>query len=67
MNKLQKIKLQIEELKQEVIDIQEQCTHPPLVLVKEYNSNTGNYDPSQDCYWINYHCELCEKRWREEQ
>jgi uncharacterized lipoprotein len=26
-------------------------------------SDTGNYDPSSDKYWTEFHCALCDKRW----
>lgn len=45
--------------------IQHKCTHPDVI--KEYKANTGNYDPSSDRYWINFHCPDCDKRWREDQ
>ena len=45
--------------------LQDKCTHPDVT--KEYKSNTGNYDPSADSYWINLHCPDCDKRWREDQ
>lgn len=44
--------------------LQEQCTHPNVV--KKYGSNTGNYDPSQDCYWTDFTCPDCDKRWSED-
>jgi hypothetical protein len=28
-----------------------------------HGSNTGNYDPSADCYWVQYACPDCKKRW----
>lgn len=45
--------------------IQHKCTHPDVT--KEYKANTGNYDPSADRYWINFHCPDCDKRWMEDQ
>ena len=45
--------------------LQSKCTHPDVT--KEYKSNTGNYDPSADRYWINFHCHVCDKKWTEDQ
>ena len=41
------------------------CTH--LNVEKKYDSNTGNYDPSADSYWIDFFCPDCRKRWRVDQ
>ena len=54
MNKKAKLSIQLSEL-------QELCTHPDIT--KQYRGDTGNYDPSQDSYWINWHCPDCDKRW----
>ncbi len=40
------------------------CTHRGAEKV--HGSNTGNYDPSADCYWTDFHCRTCGKRWHEE-
>ena len=40
------------------------CPHTDAT--KKYNSNTGNYDPSADCYWIEWYCPDCNDRWRED-
>lgn len=44
-----------------LLEFQETCPH--IVVTMEYKSNTGNYDPSADCYWRDYHCHDCDKRW----
>lgn len=43
--------------------LQEECNHPDRV--KKYYSSTGNYDPTADCYWIEYKCPDCGKFWIE--
>lgn len=43
---------------------QSQCPHGDVT--KTHKSNTGNYDPSADCYWTDFHCNDCDKRWSEE-
>ena len=45
--------------------LQELCQHPNVD--KKYGSNTGNYDPSCDAYWIDWRCPDCDKRWITEQ
>lgn len=66
-NKVAHIKLHISELESSLRNIQENCDHPQRYLNKENKSNTGNYDPSEDSYWSEYHCEACDKRWSGEQ
>lgn len=39
------------------------CKHPADRRLYRLRSNTGNYDPTSDCYWTEYHCELCLKSW----
>lgn len=41
------------------------CSHPNAT--KKYCSNTGNYDPTADSYWIQYNCPDCKKQWNVEQ
>lgn len=52
-------------LSEELYELQMLCTHPDLT--KKYGGNTGNYDPSQDSYWIDWHCPDCGKRWTTDQ
>jgi hypothetical protein len=51
---IKKVNTQIEILRAE-------CTHPNVIV--KHGGNTGNYDPSQDCYWTDYHCPDCGFRW----
>lgn len=41
------------------------CTHPNTD--KKYHGSSGNYDPSQDCFWVSFLCPDCGKRWNEKQ
>jgi len=50
-----------EKLAHELAKLQALCKHPNVE--KEYKSNTGNYDPSADSYWIEFRCPDCRKRW----
>lgn len=63
---VQKLKTEIEALQKIIVAIQKQCSHPKEALEQKSGSNTGNYDPSSDCYWKDYICHLCEKKWRED-
>lgn len=35
----------------------------PEYFKKKYGSNTGNYDPHEDCYWIDMECTICGSKW----
>jgi hypothetical protein len=61
------LKKQIKELQDKIKTIQDSCSHPEQCVTKKYGSNTGNYDPMADCYWIDFKCSLCEKFWTEDQ
>lgn len=63
MSIVTEMKEQIKALEEKISKIQEQCSHPPLAVKSKNGSNTGNYDPSQDSYWTDYHCTLCDKHW----
>lgn len=47
------------------VDLMNQCSHSDAN--KKYRSNTGNYGPSADSYWIDYDCPDCGKKWWESQ
>ena len=49
----------------ELKELQSACPHEHVK--KNYRSNTGNYDPSQDEYWVQCHCLDCGKVWNEDQ
>ena len=53
----------IKQLQEDIKSIQSKCKHPKKFVTKKYCSNTGNYDPSQDVYWIEYHCDRCNNKW----
>ena len=62
---VKKIKLIQSFLNEQLIALQDTCRHENVE--KKYRSNTGNYDPTADCYWIDFHCPDCEKRWSRDQ
>lgn len=60
MNKeIEKLNKQIEKLEKKVSVHQSSCDHKNCKI--KYGSNTGNYDPSADCYWITADCLDCGK------
>lgn len=46
----------------ELRQIQEECNHQGD-LQYTYDGDSGNYDKSQDVYWIDWKCNDCGKRW----
>lgn len=63
--KRKRIEQKMEKLRQELKQLQLNCPH--VNFTKQYKGSTGNYDPSQDCYWIDYHCQDCNLKWSTEQ
>ena len=53
----------LEHYADELAKLQKSCKHPNVT--HEHHSNTGNYDPSADCYWTEYHCPDCWAHWTE--
>lgn len=43
-------------------NLQEECEHPNAVGT--YDSNTGNWCPADDHYWLECKCPDCGKYWR---
>lgn len=60
-------KLLVKEAKiaQAIKALQEECTHPSLSKIAKGSS--GNYDPSNDCWWYECKCPDCGKYWHEDQ
>jgi hypothetical protein len=46
-------------------ELQTICKHPSAD--KKYRGDSGNWDRSQDSYWIEFKCPDCGKRWIEDQ
>lgn len=61
MTELDKIKKQQARLNKRLKTLQESCSHSNTT--KEYKGSSGNYDPTNDRYWINWHCLDCDKYW----
>jgi hypothetical protein len=47
-----------------MLNNQIQCTHP--AVVKHHHSDVGNWSKADDCYWTDFECPDCGKRWSEE-
>jgi hypothetical protein len=47
--------------------LQEVCSHPDATGTLTGAAEHGNYDPSCDKYWIEYHCLHCNKYWTKDQ
>jgi len=67
MNAIKDRKAKIEQLEKEIREIQAECSHPRTCVNSKSKSNSGNYDPSADSYWVEHECGLCEKQWRTDQ
>jgi hypothetical protein len=63
--KSHRIQIEIIRLRKELLEHQEKCKHKNVE--QECGSNTGNFDPSSDCYWVIYNCPVCLKNWAEYQ
>lgn len=59
--KRKRIEEKINKLEEERKQLQLICPHNSHI--KQYRGSTGNYDPHDDCYWIEYHCQDCNKQW----
>ena len=63
--KMNALMIKEEKIALKMIKLQNKCEHPNVN--KKYRSNTGNYDPTADSYWIEYDCLDCDRRWSEDQ
>lgn len=59
--KRKRIQEKIQKLYEELKHLQSNCPHTNHT--KKYRGSTGNYDPHDDCYWIEYHCQDCDNKW----
>jgi hypothetical protein len=55
--RVEEISREISKLERELYEIRKACPHENFK--SEYKANTGNYDPSADCYWLNVKCLDC--------
>lgn len=63
MSKVDQLRKEIKERMDQIYEIQNECSHPKSCVEKKYGSDTGNWDSSNDCYWVDLHCTLCDKKW----
>lgn len=61
----QRLIVKLAKIQQAIRALQNECKHPNHTKVAK--SNTGNYDPSADCYWYECRCPDCGKYWHEDQ
>lgn len=54
----------IEEAQRQLSIVRQKCTHENGEYI--YEGNTGNWCPSDDCYWRTNQCHDCGKRWIED-
>lgn len=66
MSIVEQLETQIAELRLKISTIQSECSHPMSARVSLPGASTGNYDPSNDGYWVDHECLLCQKAWRED-
>lgn len=67
MSIITQLRQEIKAAKDKISQIQEECCHPASAVTKIARADTGNYDRSQDGYWYECRCSLCEKQWTEDQ
>jgi len=63
MTKAERLLLEIGALQTQLARHQSRCKHPTRHLRYKLDGSTGNYDPTQDRYWTDFHCRLCQKKW----
>lgn len=63
--KIERLNSKIQKLREDIKQVQEACPHADLTY--KYGGDSGNYDRSQDCYWIDWHCNDCGKSWTTDQ
>ncbi len=64
MSRVDTLKKEIAVIQKKIEKTQEKCKHPPRHVRYRFDASTGNWDRGDDCYWTDYHCTLCDKRWR---
>ena len=57
MKTVKEYKKRNDKLRSKIIKIQSKCLHDRGEY--SYGSNTGNYDPSCDSYWVDFKCHDC--------
>lgn len=55
------LRQRIAETQRELSILQDKCPHTNVIVT--HHGDTGNYDPTQDCYWKQYTCPDCLKSW----
>lgn len=55
---------QRDDIIKKIRSFQDKCKHP--TVERRHRANTGNYDPTCDCYWDECECQDCGKHWTED-
>ncbi len=58
------LKIAIGNLGSKIKYLQDNCPHTNKISTPM--ADTGNYDPSQDCYWVVHQCPDCLNVWQED-
>lgn len=64
LDKVLRIKAKISKLTNEIIEIQDRCSHENVI--KEARSDTGNFCKADDYYWYDCKCQDCLQTWAED-
>lgn len=56
-----KQRTKIDKANMKIGELQTSCTHTGVLY--KFRGNTGNYDPSDNSYWIEWDCPICTRRW----
>jgi hypothetical protein len=60
--KRRRLEASISKASQALSELQKECNHSGDLTYK-FNGSSGNYDRSQDSYWIEWKCNDCGERW----
>lgn len=58
--KIAKLQDGIQKLQLIIKEIRNKCPHKNVI--EKFGGSTGNYDPSNDCFWKEVHCIDCDFR-----
>ena len=61
-NKVTRLNKKLQNIQNQILELQEMCDHSGD-LIYEYHGSSGNYDPSNNGYWIEWRCHDCGKFW----
>lgn len=59
IDQIKELMVPVIEKQKELKEHQEKCQHARGTI--KYGANTGHFDPDDDMYWIDVHCDVCFK------